>query len=287
MKFGKVKDPANIDFFLPDDHPATARVLSKYKSGKLKVYVGCPKWNKTDLKGFYPRGIKDELEYYASQFNSIELNATFYNKFSADQISGWANKTPDDFRFFPKMHQMVSHYKGLNKVDEMVEEFCNEIAGFEDRLGMVFMQLHDNFKFRHFDRLKYFIENFPAGIPLALELRNAEFFKNEKNADELAKLLEINNVTHILTDTAGRRDLLHMRLTTPNAFIRYVGSNHPSDYTRLDDWIERLKTWKEAGLQNVYFFVHQHIEKEMPMLASHFIKLANEHLDQDMYVPCG
>ena len=51
---------------------------------------------------------------------------------------------------------------------------------------------------------------------------------------------------NIIVDTAGRRDMLHMRLTTPSAFIRYVGANHPSDYTRLDDWVERIENWVEG-----------------------------------------
>ena len=76
MKFGKVDNVDEVDFSIPPDHPATDKVLKKSKTKDLKVYVGCGKWNKTDLKNFYPRGTKSELEYYATQFNSIELNAT-------------------------------------------------------------------------------------------------------------------------------------------------------------------------------------------------------------------
>ena len=80
MKFGSVDNPKDIDFSLPDDHHDTEGVLKR--GGSLKqVFVGCAKWNRQDLKKFYPRGTKDELEYYATQFNSIELNATFYNHF--------------------------------------------------------------------------------------------------------------------------------------------------------------------------------------------------------------
>ena len=69
-------------------------------------------------------------------------------------------------------------------------------------------------------------------------------------------------------DTAGRRDMLHMRLTTTSAFIRYVGANAESDYARLDDWLQRLTDWKKLGLQNLYFFVHQNLEKASPLLLS-------------------
>ncbi|MEM9001058.1 MAG: DUF72 domain-containing protein, partial [Bacteroidota bacterium] len=79
MKFGKVDHPELIDFTIPENHPDTDALLSTFKTdANLQVYVGCAKWNRQDLKNFYPRGTKDELQYYASQFNCIELNATFY-----------------------------------------------------------------------------------------------------------------------------------------------------------------------------------------------------------------
>ena len=57
MKFGKVDDPGSIDFTLPPDHPDTKILLnSKATKAKPQLYVGCAKWNKQDLKNFYPRG---------------------------------------------------------------------------------------------------------------------------------------------------------------------------------------------------------------------------------------
>lgn len=110
MKFGKVDNPADIDFTLPADHQDTKKLLGKFtKVTTPNLYVGCAKWNKADLKGFYPRGTKDELAYYSTQFNSIELNATFYRIFSAEVFEGWYDKTPADFKFFPKFFQGVTH----------------------------------------------------------------------------------------------------------------------------------------------------------------------------------
>ncbi len=85
MKFGSVENPEAIDFTLPEDHPDTLKVLNQKGGGELEAYVGCAKWNKSDLKGFYPRGTKDELTYYSRQFNSIELNATHYKTYGPDQ----------------------------------------------------------------------------------------------------------------------------------------------------------------------------------------------------------
>lgn len=68
MKFGQVTYPQNIDFSTPMDHPDTDILLSKYKSEKpMNVHVGCAKWNRQDLKNFYPKGTIDDLAYYSIQ----------------------------------------------------------------------------------------------------------------------------------------------------------------------------------------------------------------------------
>ena len=287
MKFGGVANPESIDFTLPPDHEATLALLSKGEGlQKPRIYVGCAKWNRSDLKGFYPRGTKDELTYYATQFNSIELNATFYNFYSKEQYAAWAQKTPDHFRFFPKVNQMISHMKRLNDVDRYTEEFCESLIGLEEKLGMVFLQLHNNFGPKNWDRLERFLNGFPKEIPLGVEVRHTDWLNQEDVANRFYQLLESKRVSNIITDTAGRRDLLHMRLTTPQVFIRYVGANHESDYTRLDDWLQRIKAWvATGGLTDIYFFVHQNLEKASPLLSAYFIKKLNAELGYELQIP--
>lgn len=286
MKFGQVSNPQEIDFTLPPTSPDTLKLLKKNKNKEaFAIYVGCAKWNKSDLKGFYPKGTKDELPYYSSQFNSIELNATFYNAPSKEQVETWKKKTPTDFKFFPKIPQSISHYSRLLNTDEKVKEFTDNIALFEEKLGMIFLQMHDNYKPKDMERLREFLSKFPKGLPLAVEVRNQEWFSKAETATAFYKLLEEFDITNVLVDTAGRRDLLHMHLTTPSAFIRYVGANDSSDYTRLDDWVMVIKQWREAGLQKLYFFIHQNIELESPLLASYFIKKLNKELKLDLHIP--
>lgn len=285
MKFGRTDHPEKIDFTLPSDHPDTAETLKKYKDDvPFEVSVGCAKWNKADLKGFYPRGIKDELTYYSRQFNSIELNATFYNSPDKNQVITWKEKTPEDFKFFPKIPQSVSHYRRLNDVKNLTEEFADSVSMFEEKLGMVFLQMIDNFKPKFIDRVKSFAQDFPKGVPLAIEVRNEDWFKGEV-FDAYYDILKKNNITNIIVDAAARRDMLHMRLSNDAAFIRYVGANHKSDYSRLEDWVERIKIWRSQGLQKLYFFIHQNIEKESPLLAEHFIKMLNKELDLSLKIP--
>ncbi len=287
MKFGRLDQSELIDYTLPADHPATGNILRQFKGEKpLKVYVGCAKWNKQDLKNFYPRGTKDELAYYSRQFNSIELNATFYNMPKREQVVTWREKTPEEFRFFPKITQSISHLRRLNDVQLLVDEYCDSISNFEGKLGMVFLQLNDNFGYKNYDRLAHFIGNFPKAIPLAVELRNTDWFNKSTIAAEVYRLFETHHTTNILVDTAGRRDLLHMRLTTPSVFIRYVGANDPvTDRERLDGWIDRLRVWIGQGLRDINFFVHQNIEMESPLLSAYFIEKLNNEFGLDMNNP--
>jgi uncharacterized protein YecE (DUF72 family) len=286
MKFGQVLNPEDIDFKLPSDHPDTVNAFGKVKDeSPLQVYVGCAKWNKTDLKNFYPKGIKDELSYYSTQFNSIELNATFYKAPSKEQVLVWKKKTPDGFKFFPKIPNTISHFKRLEQVKPLVDDFCDSIGLLEEKLGMVFLQMHDNFGPKNFDRVEKFVKDFPSHVPLAVEVRNGDWFENQKEAERLYELLEAYGNTNVIVDTAGRRDMLHMRLTSSTAFVRYVGANHSSDYQRLDDWLVRIEEWRKQGLKELYFFVHQNVELESPLLSAYFIEQLNKKLGFELQVP--
>src|SRR6185437_9782103 len=284
MKFGQVDNPEDIDFKLPPDAKETARILKTGKK-KLEISIGCAKWNKTDLKNFYPKGTKDELTYYSTQFNSIELNATFYQMPTAKQVQTWKDKTPKDFKFFPKVTNSISHLRRLNDADALVQEYCDEVSHFVEKIGMVFLQLHDNFKPKDFGRLEKFVNNFPKAIPLAVEVRNQEWFSDEKASEAYYSLLEDNKAANILVDTAGRRDMMHMHLTTPTAFVRYVGANHESDYSRLDDWLKRIVSWEEKGLERLYFFIHQNLEKASPLLSAHLIEKMNKKMGTKLTIP--
>lgn len=289
MKFGQVAHPEDIDFSLPEDHPDTAVVLSKNAFAKantsLSIYVGCAKWNKQDLKNFYPRGTKDELQYYASQFNSIELNATFYRLFPKEQFQKWYSKVPEGFKFFPKITNNISHLKRLIDSQNYIPEYLDHTLELKEKLGTIFLQMHNNFQPKNFDRVDNFVHHWPREVPIALEFRHTDWFNDPVVAERLYHVLEEHNMANVLVDTAGRRDILHMRLTNNEAFIRFVGANHPSDYKRLDDWIDRLKKWVAQGLKTIHFFIHQNVELASPLLASYFIKKINLELGVDLKIP--
>lgn len=287
MKFGKVEHPELVDFTIPQDHPDTEVVLSQYKTDDVPdIYVGCAKWNRQDLKNFYPRGTKDELKYYSRQFNCIELNATFYRIFPAETYAKWYDRTPDKFKFFPKIAQSISHLRRLNdQVYPILDEYLSVTSHLKEKLGTIFLQMHNNFGPKNWDRVTQFVDNWPKEFSLAMEFRHTDWFNKEKVAQELYHLLQENNIANVLVDTAGRRDLMHMRLTNNEAFIRYVGANHESDYGRLEDWVEKLDHWKKKGLKNIHFFVHQNMELASPLLSAHFIAKLNEKLGTNLQIP--
>lgn len=287
MKFGKVDNIKGIDFKLPAIQPKTYEVLEKYRddNAEFEVYVGGARWTKADLKGFFPPKTKDELTYYSTQFNAIEMNGTFYSSPKKEQVITWRNKTPEDFRFFPKVPQSISHYSRLLNVKEKLWTFLDAITLFEEKLGITFLQLHDNYKPKDFDRLKEFVENFPKGYPFAIEVRNEEWFQNQEIFNQYAELLEKNLITNVIVDTPGRRDILHMRLTTPHLFVRFVSAYDVIDYERLDGWVSIIKELKEKGLQSVNFFIHQGLQGKEELYATYFVEELNNALYLEVRVP--
>jgi len=282
MDFGKIDDFENVDFKLPKDHPATTKVLKEAKKPKKPiVYVGCAKWGRKEWVGkVYPSKTKEKdfLKFYQEQFNCIELNATFYKMPDSVTMSHWKSMVKSDFKFFPKVTQLISHRKRLKDTTRLVDDFCSAALSLEENLGACFLQLNNNFTIKSYPQLERFLKEFPKEVPLFLELRNTKWFSPEfEESEKLFKVMEQENIGAIITDAAGRRDVVHMRLSTPKVFIRFVGNSlHPTDYTRIDDWVKRIKNWLKQGMQEVYFFIHQHDERYTPELCLYLIQQLNK-----------
>ena len=131
-----------------------------------------------------------------------------------------------------------------------------------------------------------FLHDFPKINQLFIELRHPGWFSDAKILKELINELAVQNVGFIITDTAGRRDVAHMNLTIPKAFIRFVGNSlHPTDYVRCDEWVERIKLWISQGLEELYFFMHMHDEAKSPELISYFIEELNTKCKLNLHRP--
>ena len=284
MEFGKLENVDQVDFTLPEEYAGNRELLSRYTGSAAKVFVGGAKWGRKDWEGkLYPKGTKasDYLKEYARHFNSIELNATHYNMFGNDAVAKWARTVGDDFKFCPKIHQLISHRYRLRNASSSTDQFLDIMAHLGDRLGTIFLQMPSNFRRTKFDDLRSYLSDFPTGFDLALELRHQEWFD-----DALFNLLEEKNIGLIITDTAGERQLIHNRLTCSEVFIRFVGNNlHPSDFVRINDWIAQIGQWMKQGIQKVWFFIHQHDEQYTPELANYTCERMNKELGLDLKVP--
>jgi uncharacterized protein YecE (DUF72 family) len=284
MDFGKIRNISNTDFTLPDDRPETLAVLASSKSSILhspEIYIGCPVWGEKEWIGLiYPEGAKkkDFLRYYSRQFNTAEINASFYSIPPVSVVQRWKASVPPDFRFCPKVPQQISHERRLVHCETLNMIFCDTIRHLGDNLGHSFLQLPPDFSPAEATKLKDYVETFPEGIPLAVEFRHPGWFSDPNIFRRTFDWLEKREITSVITDVAGRRDVLHTRLTTSTAFIRFVTNDrHPSDFVRMEQWALRLKKWLDAGLQRLYFMAHTTESSLNPVMAGYMIGQMNKH----------
>jgi uncharacterized protein YecE (DUF72 family) len=290
MEFGRVPDDElnKVDFSLPTE-PAFNKTVLKGKPAKNpKVYLGCAKWGRQEWVGkIYPPKTKEKdfLQHYINHYNSIELNATHYRIWGEAGIAKWAEKAKDrDFKFCPKMYQGVTHRGSLTGKEFVTNEFFRGIVAFKEHLGPIFVQVSDSFSPKRKEELFTYLKSLPADLQFFLEVRHQDWFTKEK--DGLFNFLKENNIGAVITDTAGRRDCAHMHLTIPKVFIRYVGNSlHPSDYTRTDVWVQRMKYWLDKGVEELYFFMHMHDEATSPELTVYLVDRLNKECGLNLIKP--
>ena len=283
MEFGELPldKLEKITFKLPQDAPGNEAILKATKPKKQLVYVGCAKWGRKEWIGkIYPKGIqeKDFLEEYAKHFNSIELNASSYRFPTPEQITGWVSKVHrDDFKFCPKAHQSLSFPKTSPNKPRQTEDFVRNVRSFGKMLGPVFITIKSSFKEADMPDFLSWLKTLPKDVSFFVELRDPVFFSNSTFQKTFFDELRNIKIGAVITDTAGRLDVLHMELTIPKAFIRFVGNSlHPTDYTRIDNWVNRIKNWLEEGIEEIYFFMHMHDEGKSPELSQYLIDQLNK-----------
>ena len=283
MKFGKLPDISYVTFSLPSEPEENMTTLSSFpKQYKPpKIYIGCTGWSMKEWVGkVYPpkTPAKDYLKHYAKQFNTIELNTTHYRIPSEANIKKWKNESTADFRFCPKIPQVISHSSDLGGKNDKLDNFCKNILLLEEKLGCCFLQLPPYFGIDRLAILEHFLSRFPKKIQLAIEFRNESIFSSKKNQKEVADLLKKYNIAWVITDVAGRRDVLHLHLTTDIAMIRFVGNDlHPTDYQRINEWVQKLKSWSILGLTEIYFFAHEPDNILAPDLSLYLTEELNRH----------
>lgn len=262
MDFGKLlpQEIDSIDFKLPPDHPLSI-TQQPGSNTNFQFFLGAPKIVKKSWVGqLYRVGIPDSgyLQEYANFFNCIEFNGTFYQMPNFQQCKTWADQVPDYFRFIPKITGSISHQRRLNAVRELTDNFLEGISGFGAKVDSIFMVLHPGMSPTSINGIESFISSFPKDLTLHLELRHPAWFNASTEFNYLAQLMKDQGHSLVITDTAGRRDVIHQCLTKKEVLIRFVGNDlHSSDFTRVQEWIQRINLWRKSGIQQVTMIIHQ------------------------------
>ena len=289
MKFGRLESVDGVDFALPADHPSNPGVLERTAGGaEPRVLVGTSGWSDRGYVGpLYPQGTRsrDYLAAYGRCFPTNELNSTFYGV-DPDRIARWASQVPPGFRFCPKLPSAISHDLRLRDCDREMESFLEAAGGFGETLGRVWTVVPPRFDGSSLGDLTRFVERWADRAPLAIELREPAWFADPRLAEAWGALFTAHGVVAILTDVAGRRDVLHMRLTAGELFLRFVGNAlHDSDFRRLDDWAERVGRWLDQGLGTAYLFLHMAHEPHTVDLARHLLPALSERTGLPLGLP--
>jgi uncharacterized protein YecE (DUF72 family) len=219
-----------------------------------RVLIGTSGWHYESWRGpFFPKGlpVKKQLEHYAHQFDTAELNGVFYRTPSLEAVKGWRDQTGNDFVFAWKASKFITHWKRLS------ENTANSLALIEERLGLlggkagpVLFQLPPNFK-ADAERLASFFKLLPKRRRYSFEFRHPSWYRSD-----ILRLLSRKNIALCLSDhhdapAPWKRtaDFVYIRAHGPGG--RYKGHYRPQT---LSQWEVRIRSWKRQGCDVFVYF---------------------------------
>jgi len=217
------------------------------------VRIGCSGWNyKHWREVVYPKGLPARrwLEHYATLFDTVEVNATFYRLPTRKSVAGWVEQSPPGFCFAVKGSRYLTHIRRLRDAGQGVERFyaCIDPLVGSDKLGPVLWQLPGNFH-RDDERLATFLDALPPGRH-TVEFRHESWF-----APDVYALLRERRAALTIGDTPERPFQTH-ELTADWTFVRFhYGRGREGNYSRrqLEDWHERIDGWRRRVDVYAYF----------------------------------
>jgi uncharacterized protein YecE (DUF72 family) len=202
------------------------------------VRIGCSGWNYAHWRErFYPKGLPTRrwLEHYATVFDTVEVNSTFYRLPKRDAVAAWVEQSPEKFVFAVKASRFLTHMKRLTDMGRGVERFYERIEPLVDspKMGPVLWQLPENFH-RNDERLAAALDALPLGRH-CFEFRHPSWF-----ADDVYALLHEHGTALVIGDHPHRPFQTH-ELTTDWTFIRF----HHGSRGRSGNYSDsELETWK-------------------------------------------
>jgi len=230
----------------------------------VTVHVGTSGYNYEAWRGsFYPKELssKKMLGYYAEQFDTVEINYSFYRKPTAKILEGWAAQVPERFRFALKAWQRITHQKRLREAAELVGDFADAARTLGARLAPVLYQLPPNLK-SDLPLLREFLNQLPRDLRAAFEFRHTSWFADETFAAlrDAGAALCIAESEELATPPVRTAEFGYLRLRR----LDY-------DSAALTKWAEFVKTY---GGEVFVYFKHED-EARGPAFAKEFLPLLN------------
>jgi uncharacterized protein YecE (DUF72 family) len=218
------------------------------------VRIGCSGWNYAHWRErVYPKGLPPQrwLEHYATLFDTVEVNATFYRLPRATAVANWVAQSPPGFLFAVKSSRYLTHIKRLRDMDAGVRLFYERIQPLvrSPKLGPVLWQLPASFR-RDDERLVGALGRLPPGRH-CFEFRHESWFE-----PEVYEHLRRHGVALVIGDTPERPFQTH-ELTADWTFVRFHhgrrGRNGNYSERELEEWAGRIASWRKAIDVYAYF----------------------------------
>lgn len=223
---------------------------------------------------FYPAGMKpaDFLSYYATKFDTVEVDSTFYRTPAISTVKGWYAKTPPGFLFAAKVPQIITHEKMLSGCDEDFTQFLNAMDCLGEKLGPLLLQFgyFNQSKFagvgEFLARLVPFLKKIPSGYRFVVEIRNKHWL-----VPPFFDALREHHVALALIDQSwmpGPKQLFAKfdPITADFAYVRWLGDRKGIEEktkiwnklivnrtAELGDWVEVLRKVSERKIQILAF----------------------------------
>ena len=218
------------------------------------VRIGCSGWIYGSWAGdFYPPGCPQRswLEYYATVFDTVEVNNTFYRLPSRETVASWVQRTPPEFVFTVKSSRYLTHIKRLTDMEQGVQRLYERLQPLVDspKMGPVLWQLPASFH-RDDARLTHALDHLPPGRH-AFEFRHPSWF-----VPEVIEALRRHGVALVIGHRPDR-PWQPLELTTDFTIVRlhHGARGRRGNYseTELREWAERIAVWRASADVFAYF----------------------------------
>ena len=227
------------------------------------VYIGTSGWvYKEWQKHFYPADVpaKAQFQFYATQFPTVEINATFYRLPTLNMVKGWRDKAPPGFVFALKGSRFITHIKRLNELGGSLNVYFRRIRPMKSRIGPILWQLPPNFK-KDVRKLNTFLKRLPKVYCHAVEFRHDSWYAD----NDAFEVLRQHNAAHVWLSSL--RMPWNLTDTADFSYIRFHGlkGGPRHDYTRkeLQPWADAIAKQTRAG-KNVYAYFNNDLNVRAP-----------------------